>query len=75
MKAPMSSPPEEARMDTNRAGFLPHLQTIWKGELAKKRPVCDPSKEKTSHKESKNVEKLDVAGLWRSAVLRKEYET
>ena len=48
--------------------LFPHL----KGELAKKRPVRNPSEEKAADKEAENVEKLDVACLWCSAVLRNE---
>ena len=44
----------------------------WKGELAKKRPVRNPSEEKAADKEAENIEKLDVACLWCSAVLRNE---
>ena len=40
--------------------------------MAKKRPVRNPSEEKAADKEAENIEKLDVACLWCSAVLRNE---
>ena len=36
------------------------------------RPICNPSEEKAAHKEAENIEKLDVACLRGSAVLRNE---
>ena len=41
-------------------------------EKAKKRPVRNPSEEKAADKEAENIEKLDVACLRCSAVLRNE---